>query len=298
MSKFRLTLERRKALEGILFIAPWLLGFFIFLLGPLLQSLRLAFSEVTDINGLQTNFIGWANFVEAFLVDEQFVPVLARTIRNCVVDTPIILVFSLFVAILVNMKLRGQTLFRALFFLPVVIGSGMVIQRLFEQGVGNLQNMSSGLGSVSRTLDVPTLLITYLGPQAAQPIIDVLNRMQFVLWRAGVQILLFLAGLQGISNDRYEAARIDGATDWEIFWKITLPMISPILLVNIIYTIVDSFTDSFNEMLNMIRDIAFRGQFRFGYAAALGWVYFASIFIIIMLVLLIARKHIHYEGEK
>lgn len=298
MSKIRFTLDRRKAVEGYLFILPWLFGFVVFLLGPLLQSLKLSFSEVTDINGLQTNWIGWANYVEAFLVDERFVPTLMKTVRNCLWDVPIIVVFSLFTAMLVNQKLKGQTLFRAIFFLPVVIGSGMVIQRLFEQGVGNIQNMGSGLSTVSRQLDVNALLYTYLGPAAAQPIIEVLNRMQFVLWRSGVQILLFLAGLQGISNDRYEAAKIDGATEWEIFWKITLPMVSPILLVNVIYTIVDSFTDVFNEMLNMIRDIAFRGQFRFGYAAALGWVYFAVIFILMVIVLIIAKRHVHYEGQR
>jgi ABC-type sugar transport system permease subunit len=299
MSKFRLTLERRKALEGYLFVAPWLIGFLIFLLGPLVQSLRLSFSEVTDINGLQTNFIGFANYTEAFLVDERFVPTLLKVFRNSIMDVPIIMVFALFIAILVNQKMRGQTLFRALFFLPVVIGSGLVIQRLFEQGVGNIQNLSSGAGTMQKpALDINALLYTYLGPGPSQPIIEVLNRLLFVLWRSGVQILMFLAGLQGISAHLYEAARMDGATDWEIFWKVTLPMVSPILLVTGIYTVVDSFTDVFNDVLFFIRDIAFRGQFRFGYAAALGWVYFLMIFLIILLVVLITKRYVHYEGER
>src|SRR5690606_30645317 len=203
----------------------------------------------------------------------------------------------LFTAFLVNQKIRGRLFFRAVFFLPVVIASGLVVERLFEQLVETGQTMGAQQ-TVTRGIDLPGIVHLYLPEEVANAILDVLNRLTLILWRSGIQILLFLAGFQGISGTYYEAARCDGATDWELFWKVTLPMLSPIILVNIIFTIVGSFTDRFNPMLDLIRDAAFTGTFRMGFAAAMGWVYFAVIFLVLALVLATSRYWVFYSGER
>lgn len=286
----KLTLRQRQSINGFLFILPWLIGFLVFVARPFTHSLRLAFSKVDMMAGFSLSFVGWSNFNEAFFIDERFVPILVQVIQRNLVDVPIILTFSLFTAFLVNQKIRGVALFRAIFFLPVVIASGLVVERLFQQEVGSLEAVVG--------IDVPTLVYMYLPTQFADIVIDVMTRLTLILWRSGIQILLFIAGFQGISPTLYEASRIDGATDWEIFWKITLPMLSPIIIVNTIYTIVDGFTDIFNPMVNFLRTVAFSGSFRLGYAAALGWIYFLLIFILIGAVFISSRKWVYYGGER
>lgn len=273
-----------------MFILPWLIGFSVFVARPFLHSIRLAFSTVDMIAGFKLNPVGWENFREAFFVDERFVPILIEVIERNLVNVPIILTFSLFTAFLVNQKIRGQVFFRAVFFLPVVIASGLVIERLFQQNVGSLEAVAG--------INIPSLIYMYLPPQLARIVVDVLTRLSLILWSSGIQILLFIAGLQGISGSLYEASRIDGATDWEIFWKITLPMLSPIIIVNAVYTIVDGFTDIFNPMVNFIRTVAFSGSFRLGYAAALGWIYFLLVFILIGTVFITSKKWVFYGGSR
>jgi len=289
----KLTLNQRRALTGFMFISPWLVGFLMFVAKPFIDSFWISFNTVDMMAGFSLKWVGFQNYVEAFTIDEQFVPTLLASVRDMVVNVPVILVFAMFTAYLTNQDLFGQTFFRGVFFLPVVIASGLVVEQLFNQGAGQLAGQSQTMAMI----DVPRIIHMYLGPMA-QIVIDLLNRIVLVLWSSGIQILLFLAGLQGISGSLYEAARCDGATDWELFWKITLPMLSPIVLVNIIYSIVDSFTDKFNPMLDLIKNYAFTGQFRLGYAAAAGWVYFLVIFLIIGVVVLSSTRWVFYAGER
>lgn len=292
----KLTLRQRRALHGYLFVSVWAVGFLTFQFWPFIQSFWISFNTVDMMAGFQLRWVGHTNYVEAFLVDERFVPTLLAVLRDMLMDVPIILVFALFTAFLVNQELKGRIFFRAVFFLPVVIASGLVLQQLYPQ----LQDSGQTLGTATagRGIDIPGIVYLYLPVNLADLLLDTLNRLTLILWRSGIQILLFLAGLQGISSTYYEAAKCDGATDWEVFWKITLPMLSPIILVNVIYTIVDSFTDRFNPMLDLIRNAAFTGQFRLGYAAALGWVYFLVIFLILGVVLASSKKWVYYSGER
>lgn len=289
----KLTLNQRRAIQGYIFISPWLLGFLVFIAKPFIDSFHISFNTVDMMAGFSLKSVGWQNYIEAFTMDEKFVPTLLKTVRDMAANVPVILVFALFTAYLVNQKVIGRTFFRGVFFLPVVIASGLVVEQLFKQGAGQFGGASDTLTA----LNLPGLVDMYLGP-VAQMVKDLLNRVNLVLWSSGIQILLFLSGLQGISTSQYEAARCDGATDWEMFWKITLPNLSPILLVNIIYSIVDSFTDKFNPMLDLIKNYAFTGQFRLGYAAAVGWVYFLVIFVIIMVVVGTSKFWVFYAGER
>lgn len=294
----RISLRQRRAIHGYMFISLWVIGFLTFQAWPFIQSFWLSFNSVDMMAGFSLNWVGLDNYREAFFIDERFVPTLLTVMRDMAIDVPVILVFSLFTAFLVNQPLRGRTFFRAVFFLPVVIASGEVLQQLYPQLADTGNTLGSTAADVSRGLDIPNIVYMYLPPNIAELLLNTLNRLTLILWRSGIQILLFLAGLQGISSSLYEAAKVDGASDWEVFWKITLPMLSPIFLVNVIYSIVDSFTDRFNPMLNLIRNAAFTGQFKLGYAAALGWVYFLVVFLILLIVLLVSSRWVFYSGER
>ncbi len=284
----RITLPKKKMLEGYLFILPWIIGFLIFLAFPLGQSFIISFKKLISFIGFRFEFIGARNYLEVFLVDVDFVPRFIVVARDVLINVPIILIFSVGMAYLVNQKLRGRGVFKIIFFIPVVIASGPVISMLFSQGVG--------VTSILQKLDIGGFIYSYFDPIIAGPLIEILNRITFIVWRSGVQILICLAGLQGISPALYEAAKCDGATEWSMFWKVTLPMLMPILEISAIYSIIDSFTDIFNPFLEYIKNVGFR-QFRLGYGAALGWIYFLFIFIIILIVLAVFRKYTFYaEG--
>jgi ABC-type sugar transport system permease subunit len=287
----RMSLKTQRTLYGYVFVAPWLIGFLVLLAWPLLFALWISFREVRELSPLTTVPVGYANYQEAFVKDIRFLPRFWQTLGNLLVDLPIILVFSLGVALLVHRPLPGRTFFRAVFFMPVVIGSAWVIQSLVGQGVGRL--------AVVRDLaELRALLGLYVGEGAITPLFDLLNRITFVLWRSGVQILIFIAGLHSVPAPMYEAARVDGASEWSAFWKITLPMIAPFLLVNVIYTIVDSFTEPFNQVLVYIQQVALVQSIRLGYGAALGWLYFVAVFLILAVVLIWSSRLIYYAGER
>ncbi len=286
----RLTLRQRQALTGLTFISIWVVGVVVFLFIPLIRNVIWSFTDAAmDTNLDHPTFIGVGNYVEAFVIDANFVPLLLETLRNLFVDAPVILLFSLAVAMLAQQKLPGQGFFRAVFFLPVVIGSAAVVGRLFQ-----LQGNSLTLLQGAQT---QAFLRLYLGDNLPA-FMNFLNRIIFVLWRSGVQIMIFIAGLKSIDPALYEAAQIDGASAWLRFWKVTLPMLSPVLSINVVYTIIDSFTDYFNGVMNYIRDVTFGSQLRFGYPSALGNIYFLIIFVIVAGVFWLLNRRTFYGGER
>src|SRR5581483_1168524 len=286
----RMSLTMQRTLEGYFFVSPWVLGFIVFLAWPLFQSFFLSFHELQATSLTDLKFRGIDNYKEAFFIDARFLPRLSTTLRQNLLDVPVIMVFSLFSAILANQKIRGVIGFRAVFFLPLVIGSAQVIQQLFNQGVGG--------ATPQQGVNIQELVFQYIGPDAAANVEQLLGRLIFVLWRSSVQMLIFLAGLNSVSPVLYEAAKVDGATDWDRFWKVTLPLLSPVILVTLVYTLVDSFPDPFNQVLDYIRQTAFAGGFRLGYAAALGWIYFFIVFLILAIVVKITNRYVFYAGER
>src|SRR5574338_59156 len=288
----RLTLRQRQAINGYLFISLWLVGLLIFFLIPLYRNFAMSLTDakLTTIRENSYQFIGLGNYIEAFSVDIEFVPYLMETMNNLIVDVPFILAFSLAVAMLAIQPVPGNTLFRAVFFLPVVIGSAVVVGRMFDQ-LGNQMVLFRGEGAQQ-------FLFIYLGDQLPK-FLFFLNRSVFVLWRSGVQILIFIAGLKSIDPALYEVAQVDGASPWGQFWKITLPMLSPVILVNIVYTIIDSFTDYFNTVLRYIRVVTFnQSEMRLGYPSALGNIYFILVFLLVIVIFVIVSKVTFYRGER
>ena len=288
-----LSLRKQEIIWGYMFVTPWVIGAAVLLIWPLLRSLLLSLENVTDLINLQTEWVGLANYTEAFREDVRFLPRLLGSVQDLAVNLPLILIFSLTMALLVTGVTRGQTFLRAVFFLPVVIGSSGVITELLEAGAGDM--------IVDSTME---RLMAGLGESTGEeqgivaPVQVVVERLTLIIWHTGVQILLFIAGLNSIPPSLYEAAKVDGSTGWEAFWKITLPMLSPVMLVAAIYTVIDSFTDPLNSVVNYIMEISLREQLRLGYGAALSWIYFVVVFLLILLLVRISSRLVFYMGER
>lgn len=284
-----LSMAGRRTIEAWCFLIPWLIGLCLFFIWPIFVSMRLSFSDIVKFKGFVMEWVGLANYEYIFFFDVNFVPMFLQTVRDTLLNTPICIVFSLVIAILLNRKMVGRGFFRAAFFIPVLLGSGYVMRQMLGMGADGM--------TLTTGIVVPELISDLLGHQLTEFLQGVLDRITVVLWKSGVQIVLFLAGLQGISTSLYEAARVDGATEWEMFWKITLPLISPVILMNLVYTIVAFFTDSTNPLVDYIFDQSFT-RMEFGYSAAMGWVYFLFAFALSGVVLAVAGKLVFNQGGK
>ena len=288
----RLSLKNQQILWGYIFIGPWLIGAALLFLWPMGRTLLLSFQKVTDLAFLQTEWVGLVNFSDILFTDVGFIPALLTTMKDVVINVPLILVFSLLMALLLAQVTRGQTFLRAVFFLPVVIGSAGVIQQLLEYGARD-ELAAVTLGPLLQTMGEGGQ-----GATIVAPIKLVVNRLTVIIWHTGVEILLFIAGLKSIPPSLYEAAQVDGATAWESFWKISLPLLSPVILVAAIFALVDLFTDPLNNVVLYIMDVGIRRQGRLESAAALGVLYFAVVFVVLLLVTRIASRLVFYAGER
>lgn len=276
------SLEARRRRQPWLFLIPWLCGTFVFFLLPVLYALAISFSELQNPSTLEMSFAGLEHYHHALFVDTGFVVYLLDILKTAVTQTPVIVVFSLFIAILLNRSFFGRSLFRTVFFLPVVLGTGFIMQQLTAQGV-----QEDAMAVVSGLI-LQENVVLYLGEKGTAFIKGFLELLTDVFWRSGVQIIIFLAGLQKIPTQLYEAAKIDSANGWETLWYVTLPLISPMILLNVIYTFVDGFTDSQNVVIGLLDYLMFTYA-QFEYAAAAGWLYFLVIAVLLGLVWLILR---------
>ena len=279
--KHGLTLKQRGALHGYAFISIWIISFFVFVLYPVIYSMILSVNAIKiRPEGIIYTFKGLFFYDYALNELPHFRNCLAVQLQMVCGMTPVILVLSLIVAMLLNGKFRGRALFRAIFFMPVIIMSGPVISSLLGQYALDFSTNSR----------IVYDLLSYMPSALASPVEYVLNNLVKILWMSGVQILIFLAGLQSIGSEVYEAASIDGAGAWEKFWQITLPHISPMILICAVYTVID--TANYNEGGNinaLINSQIFDANYMYSYAAAMSWMYFAVIAAVLGLVLLIFK---------
>ena len=242
-AKKKKTLAQKNAIAGYLFILPFIIGFIAFLGYPLIESIQMSLSEVTVGNGgFSMRFIGINNFKKAFTVDPEFNRFLTESISSMLYKVPATLVFSFFVALLLNQEFKGRGFVRAIFFLPVILSSGVIVGLEYNntllQGMEDVVKESGGNSSITATLQ--TILDTGgMGSKFFGYVFDILDSVYDIAIAAGIQIIIFLSGLQTISTSMYEAAKIEGCTAWESFWKITFPMVSSLILVNIVYSIID-----------------------------------------------------------
>ena len=267
---------------------------------PVVESLFYSFREVSpDTGGMVGPFVGLDNYNYAFNVDPNYRQYLVKVLKDTAWKTPLILVFSLFVAVILNQKFKGRTFSRAVFFLPVIIATGPVYNIIN----GNLQSTGNSDASQFSTMfstDLLGQLMEFLGiygiSDSMQTTIETVSDNIFgIVWNSGIQILIFLAALQNIPVSAKEAAQMEGATAWEYFWKITLPYVSPMILACFIFTIIDSFTDPNNVVMGRILDL--QSDWQYGPASAMAWVYFAIVLAAVGIITAILNKFIYYEVD-
>lgn len=302
--KKRLTLLQKRSIVGFLFILPWLIGFLIFYVRSLVMTGQFALSNLTvdSINGGYTlDFVGLDNFIYAFRVHGSFKQVLTSSVLNMLVDVPLITFFSLFMAMLLNKKFPGRFVVRAIFFLPVILNSGAITaamdlsQTMMNGGISSQAAETAATAGTSIALDLDYLvsILMDLGMpmMILDYIIEAVARINDIILASGVQIIIFIAALQSIPTSMYEVAKIEGATGYETFWRVTFPMVMPHIITNVVYTIVDSFTNS--EVVDLAYSVAF-DDFNYGLSSV-----FSLVSTVITCVILVAicgwiSKHTFY----
>ena len=286
-------LESREARAGYIFVAPWLLGVCIFLLYPLCTSFYYMFFNIR-ITPLQKMFtyVGMGNFTQIWMSDPTFPQQIVTYLWQTIVEVPIIVVFALMIAIMLNGKIKCRGLFRLIFFLPVIIVSGPVMNMLVSDGAASIPAMN--------TTAIQNAFAAFLPMSVAEGIAEIFSDMIMILWYSGVQILIFLSALQKIDSAMYEAAKIDGASGWECFWKITLPTIKPMILLNAVYSVIFLSSNEQNPLISMIRDAMFSGtkEKGYGYASAMAWMYSILVAgIVLLFYLLLGSKKDMYDRQ-
>lgn len=290
-------LQKRKAIAGYLFILPFLIGFLVFMVRPMLQSLIMSFCDVrVSANGFTFAFAGLKNYDNAFFRDTEFNQKLTDSLMEMVLQTLSIMVFSLFVAVILNQKFKGRAFVRAIFFLPVILSSGVILNvETNNSMLGNMADFiadNSNVGSFTETIK-SLLQNVGIGSRIFEKVFSVVDQVYDIAIASGIQIIIFLSGLQTISSSMYEAASIEGCTAWESFWKITFPMISSLFLVNWIYTIVDYCMQSDNQVMQKIQN-ALIPKLDYGFSSAMAWVYVLIILAWVGLTSFIISKVVYY----
>ena len=290
------SLNKRKARAGWIFVLPFLLGFVCIYLPIIIESIKSTFMYTENVR-TEPVFVGFENYVEA-LTAHAFLETLLPGIGELVFDIPAILLFSLFMAILLNQKMMGRAAFRAIFFLPVVLATGIMTPPANSSiDAGGIDNGSgtSAASEIVSVMDIQKLFANMkIGTELVDYVVELINDIYDIVNRSGVQMLIFLSGLQSISPAIYEACKIDGATGWETFWKITFPMISPMILVNAVYTVIDAFTTENNSVMQFI-DTINKSNLEVG--AAMAWMYFLVVILIIGIVAGIVSMFVFYQRK-
>ena len=292
-----MSLKTRKAWTGILFISPWLIGFLGFFLRPLANSFMYMFNSTTiRPNSLELKFIGLDNFYRAFFTDTKFVPYLTAQIGSVITTVPIILAFSLLMAVIINGKFRGRTIVRAIFFLPVICGSGLILSIMQGDAMSNSILEGTRSSMLFQTSGLQDILMNMgVSQDLVNTLMGIVSNIFVLTWKSGLQILLFMAGLQTVSPSLYECAKIEGATGWETFWKVTFPMIGPMLVLNLVYTVIDNFTDYGNQVMQYIYN--YGKALDFSYSAALSWIYFILVLSVLGIVYAFVNSRIAYTVD-
>ena len=301
-----LSLTTKRSLSGWLFVLPFVIGI-LFIYAPIVfDSVRFTFMDSTSLySGSGLEFVGWENYNYIFNKDPWFSITIVDGLKDLILQIPAIVIFALFMAIILNQKMRGRTVFRAIFFLPVILCTGIIdtidTNSAFMSQVENSQggiddNTGAESEGIMSALDIEMLLSNIkMGSELVDIVTTLINNIFDIVSRSGVQMLIFLSGLQSISPAIYESCQVEGATAWETFWKITLPMISPMILVNAVYTVIDLFTAADNRVMSYIFGSQIYGKSMFAEAGAMAWVYIGIVLVFIVLVAILLKSVVFYQ---
>ena len=299
-------LRRRNAITGYFFISPFIIFFLVFLIKPMFESFRMSLSKVIIAASQEEGGKGFimepiktwkeSNYYRAFFYDPNFKTRLTDSLKEMAIQVPAILVFSFFIALLLNQEFKGRGFVRAIFFLPVILSSGVIVGLEYNNSLmsgmkdvikeaGNGMNITATLETVLKT--------TGIGGKILDPVFKIIEAVYDVALASGIQIVIFISGLQTVSTSMYEAAKIEGATAWESFWKITFPLVSSMILVNLVYTTVDFLMRTDNQAMALITEKV-NPQMEYGLSAAMAWSYFAIVAVVLGLLAAIISKKVYY----
>lgn len=301
--KKKLTLLQRRMLTGYLFILPWFIGFAIFYVRSLVMTGQFAFSDLTinPTGGYTLDFAGLENFNYAFRVHGSFKQTLTTSIMNMLVDVPLITFFSLFMAMLLNKKFPGRFIFRAIFFLPVIMGSSAITaamemsEAMMSGGISSMSTEVVGDAAAGAVMNMDYFIDMFMNLGIPVKLLDYVTaavaRINDIISASGVQIIIFIAALQSIPGSMYEVAKIEGATGYETFWKVTFPMVMPHIITNVVYTIVDNFAES--EVVDLAYKVAFT-EMNYGLSSVFSLVSTVITCVILVVICGFISKHTFY----
>ena len=313
-TKKHASLDATKARAGYVFVLPFILGIIMVYLPILIDSIWFTFNTlgiefVDDAPQMTLTFEGLRYYQDALFTDPDYVTTLLSGIQQLIFEVPAIIIFALFIAVVLNQKMLGRAVFRAIFFVPVIISTGCmgaimaadIATDSMQGGVndgtmgGGMDATASGTNQIISSMEIMELLAdVQVASDLIMYVVGLVNDIYAIINYSGVQMLIFLAGLQAISPSIYEACQIEGATAWETFWKVTFPMISPMILVNAIYTIIDGFTKPSNVVMTFIENTYQKSNEG---ATAMAWIYFIVVILIIAVVAGIASTFIFYQRK-
>lgn len=312
------SLAKTKARSGWVFIAPFLIGFFLIYLPMILESLQFSFNDIQfdKGGGYHLEYKAFQFYEYALFENTDFVKTLGSSVGQLLFNVPAIVIFSLFVAVLLNQKMHGRAIFRAIFFIPVIVSTGIIesidLQNTLAETMGQMnEGAGAGIGAATggasdsnnfvNVIDVSRFFQSMaIGQELVTYIVQIVNGVYDIVNKSGVQMLIFLAGLQSISPAIYESCQMDGATSWETFWKITFPMISPMILVNAVYTVIDSFTAQSNVMMKFINGLNSGSTLADAQekTTAMAWMYFLVVILMLAVVAAIMGGYVFYQRRE
>ncbi len=305
------SLDKKTARGGYWFTLPFIIGFIVIYIPVVFESFLYSLTTIERITSgdtYQLLWVGLTNYQDALFSDPSYVQILTSGLFQLLFDVPAILVFSLFMAVLLNQKMVGRAAFRAIFFVPVILSTGLIStidsgnQSLLNYmtdtstGISTGASNQTGVTEIVNAMDIKYLFANMkVGAGIADYVVDVINHIYDIVNRSGVQMLIFLAGLQSISPAIYESCNVEGASSWETFWKITFPMISPMILVNLIYTIIDALTASSNSVMSYINSVYSTQSGQENLSVAMAWIYFAIVIFFVALAAALMSAFVFYQ---
>ena len=263
-----------KSRYGYLFTLHWIIGIVIFFAVPLIQSIVFSFSKIEIVDGgVDITLTGLENYKQILFSDPNYEKWISGSITSYLYSLPIIILLSMTLALILNQKFRGRLFFRALYFLPVIISTGAVINLIFKTTSSDMSNIGVSEAYSSNMISVDDIVkLLDIDGEIANYITVTISRIFDLVWNCGIQIVLFLAGLQSVPSSLYEASRVEGATKWEEFWFITFPMLSRVTLLVTVFTMVELITSERTTLIKNVYSMMRTGNY--DETSAMIWFYF------------------------
>ena len=296
MKNKRLSLEAKRVKVGYLFTLPFIIGAAVAIVYPIIVSVIYSFADITaNASGYNIKFVGLGNYNNIFNIDPTFKRILLNTLKSTALNVPVVIIFSFFLASVLNTEFKGRGMARTVLFLPMILNSNLVKGILSGDAV---------MGSVTEKSSADTAQISGafegflskldIGTGVTDLLVSSVDNITNILAMSVIPIIIMLAGLQSVSKSVYEASYVEGATKWEVFWKISLPIVSPMILVSVIYCIIDSFTSVDNAVIEKVKAVSFT-DLEFGLGSAMAWSYLLIVLAIVALVYLAVNRFVSYS---